>query len=108
MASAAEGGSNGVGMEPGDLSAEDAERFASEFKPSWELDEAPFAAGSAKATDDLHALTGNGVNADVAAALNGDTIHAPTTGLSGITGTVVMDRTTADNAMRVAQAKAQA
>ena len=95
MASAGEGSeSNGVKIEAGDLSTEDAERFASEFKPSWEFDEAPFTAlaatnGGATANEDLHALGAGGVNDEVAAALKAEMARAANR--APATSTLVMD-----------------
>src|SRR6185312_3784626 len=52
------------------LSAADFERFAAQIRPSWELDDAPFAATAAMDAIDLEALQrGGGANAEVAAAL---------------------------------------
>jgi hypothetical protein len=41
----------------GEISPEDAERFAASFRPSWELDDAPFAAGGGLAQEDLLSLS---------------------------------------------------
>jgi hypothetical protein len=50
------------GFEASGLSPEEAERFAAAFKPSWELDEAPFAEGGAALRNgDLDALEAGGV-----------------------------------------------
>src|SRR5512140_3802992 len=64
---------NGVGPHLGDLSPDDAERFAAAFKPMWELDDAPFAATPAdmSASEVRQLGTVNG-NADLMAAM-----HAP-------------------------------
>src|SRR4051794_14298698 len=54
------------------LSAADFERFAAKIKPIWELDDAPFAPTAGMNAVDLAALgAGGGVNAEVAATLNG-------------------------------------
>src|SRR5579864_8119415 len=98
MASPADGGSNGVGVEAGDLSSEDAERFASEFKPSWEFDEAPFTAGTAAGRandDDLHALAAGGVNDDVQGALKAEMARAANR--APATSTVVIERPSVPN-----------
>ncbi len=52
----------------GEVSAEDADSLAAQFRPAWELDEAPFAAGGDVAPEAIDALaqTANG-NAGVAA-----------------------------------------
>lgn len=50
------------------LSPEDCERLASMFRPSWELDDAPFAGPGSLSERDLHALQGGGIHADVRAA----------------------------------------
>ncbi|CAN5792144.1 hypothetical protein BH09MYX1_BH09MYX1_27120 [soil metagenome] len=56
-------------LQVGRLSPEDAERFASMFRPAWELDDAPFASGSKLSAADMDALGGGGgVNVDVQAA----------------------------------------
>jgi len=47
------------------LSIEDAERLAAAFKPSWELDDAPFAAGAPMDAAELELLSAGGVNSDV-------------------------------------------
>lgn len=41
----------------GEISPEDAERFAAAFRPSWELDDAPFTQGTALAKEDLLSLS---------------------------------------------------
>ncbi len=69
---------NGVGVEPGELSPEDAERFASAFRPMWEFDDAPFAAAPAKLSDsDILELSAGGINADVAVALTAPLVAKP-------------------------------
>src|SRR5262245_53105561 len=40
----------------GEISPEDAERFAAAFRPSWELDDAPFTQAATSAQDDLLSL----------------------------------------------------
>ena len=57
-----------AGFTPGRLSAEDADRLASMFRPSWDLDEAPFVGPGTLAEGELRALSGGGVRPDVRAA----------------------------------------
>lgn len=70
-------------MRRGSLSPDDAERFASLFKPVWELDDAPFAAASpaALAPAELPHLGQAGIAVDVQLAHNGSFAtgepHAP-------------------------------
>src|SRR5678815_425931 len=45
-------------LQLGKLSPEDAERLASTFRPIWDLDDAPFAQGSALSAADVDALAG--------------------------------------------------
>ncbi|HEY2365629.1 MAG TPA: hypothetical protein VGH87_04545, partial [Polyangiaceae bacterium] len=45
-------------LQLGKLSPEDAERLASSFRPIWDLDDAPFAQGSALSAADIDALAG--------------------------------------------------
>ena len=45
-------------LQLGKLSPEDAERLASTFRPIWDLDDAPFAQGSALSAADIDALAG--------------------------------------------------
>ena len=53
-------------LQIGKLSPEDAERLASSFRPIWELDDAPFAQGSALSTAEIDALSaGAGVASSV-------------------------------------------
>src|SRR4051794_14643722 len=59
-------------LQIGKLSPEDAERLASTFRPIWDLDDAPFAQGSALSAADIDALSGG---AGVAASVRG-TQHA--------------------------------
>src|SRR5580698_4970040 len=66
----------------GRLSPEEAERLASTFRPSWELDDAPFTGAGNLSEADLRALQGGGTHSDVRAvaqasahASNG--AHAP-------------------------------
>ena len=44
----------------GRLSADDAERFASMFRPAWELDDAPFASGTKLSANEMDDLAGSG------------------------------------------------
>jgi hypothetical protein len=62
----------------GRLSPEEAERLASTFRPSWELDDAPFTGPGALSEGDLRALQGGGTHADVRAAAQalGSSAHA--------------------------------
>jgi hypothetical protein len=55
------------GNNNGEVSAEDAESLAAQFRPAWELDEAPFAAGAPVAGSDVDALAQPG-GANVAPA----------------------------------------
>jgi len=57
-----------VSIVAGKLTPEEAERLAASFRPAWELDDAPFAQGSALSSADMAALEGGGVNAEVRAA----------------------------------------
>src|SRR5260370_25874312 len=60
------------------LRPEDFEQLAAAFRPSWELDEAPFTGPGALSPGDLRALQGGGTHADVRATAqltNGS--HAP-------------------------------
>jgi hypothetical protein len=65
----------------GQLSPEDADRFAAMFKPIWELDDAPFAQAKPGAIKDVQQLGRAGVHADVQLASNGTAAaagpHAP-------------------------------
>jgi hypothetical protein len=54
------------------LSPDEAERLASMFRPSWELDDAPFTGPGTLTDADLRALQGGGTHADVRAV-----VHAP-------------------------------
>ncbi len=67
---------NGAGPVPfGDVSPEDAEKFAASFTPMWELDDAPFAAGPANMNaGDVQRLGSVNGNRDLMAAM-----HAPIT-----------------------------
>lgn len=67
----------------GEVSAEDAESLAAQFRPAWELNEAPFAAGGDVSQDAVNALAGNGapaaaVPADFAAPAVPPAPKAPT------------------------------
>jgi hypothetical protein len=78
---------NHTGMSPAALAGsrltpEDAEKLAATFRPSWELDDAPFAGPAAFADAELPALRGGGTQADVRGAvqaLNGTHAPAPAT-----------------------------
>ncbi len=64
---------NGIGSPFGDLSPDDAERFAAAFRPMWELDDAPFAATPANMSQsEVRQLGSVGANADLMAGM-----HAP-------------------------------
>ncbi len=55
-------------LQVGRLSPEDADRFASMFRPAWELDDAPFASGTKLSAAEMDALAGGaGVNSEVTA-----------------------------------------
>jgi len=57
---------NAPKLEIGKLSAEEAERLASNFRPIWELDDAPFAQGGALSAADVDALAaGAGVTPSI-------------------------------------------
>src|SRR5262245_5321355 len=61
---------NGAGLEPGDLTPEEADRFAAAFRPMWELDDAPFVQAPPKfSPNEVRELSAGGVNGDVSAAL---------------------------------------
>jgi hypothetical protein len=90
------------------LSPEEAERLAATFRPSWELDEAPFTGPGSFSASEVHALQGGGTNADVRAvahATNGT--HAPATSAASaqqeVENSVIIDRTI--TAQDLAQAK---
>jgi len=53
------------------LSPEEADRLASMFRPSWELDDAPFTGAGTLSAADMQALQGGGVRADLRAAAAG-------------------------------------
>jgi hypothetical protein len=64
------------------LTPEDAERLAATFRPSWELDDAPFTGPAAFSDADLQAARSYGTQADVRGAvqaLNGTHAPAPAT-----------------------------
>jgi hypothetical protein len=82
-------GANASAFANARLTPEDAERLAATFRPSWELDDAPFTGPGALTEADLHALKGGGTQADVRGAvqaLNGT--HAP------VPATVLQDEPT--------------
>jgi hypothetical protein len=56
------------GLEGAPLTPDDLERLSSEFRPSWELDEAPFTGAGSLSPSDITALNGGGTHADVRAA----------------------------------------
>lgn len=64
----------------GRLSPEEAERLASTFRPSWELDDAPFTGAGTLSETDLRALQGGGTHSDVRAVAHssghGGSAHA--------------------------------
>ncbi|HEY3818074.1 MAG TPA: hypothetical protein VGL81_12935 [Polyangiaceae bacterium] len=95
----------------GRLSPEEAERLASTFRPSWELDDAPFTGPGTLSEADLRALQGGGTHADVrpapqsdghqkhAYASNGAHAAPPPTQSHEPENSVIIDRTiTADAA----------
>jgi len=56
---------NGARIEPGEISPDDLERFASTFRPMWELDDAPFAPTAATlSASEVRELSAGGVNGD--------------------------------------------
>ncbi len=55
----------------GELSLEDLERLATSFRPSWELDEAPFAGPASFSPSEIRSLQGSEAHAEVRA-----TVHA--------------------------------
>jgi hypothetical protein len=67
-----------AGFENAPLTPDDYERLATAFRPSWELDEAPFTGAGALSPTDIRALQGGGTHADVRAAALG--------GLGGVGG----------------------
>jgi hypothetical protein len=78
MANVGDGQKHGWGN--GALTPEDAERFAQMFRPSWELDDAPFAAASTDDTiadADMRHLERGGANAEVQATLAKGTLLMP-------------------------------
>lgn len=78
MANVGDGQKHGWGN--GALTPEDAERFAQMFRPSWELDDAPFAASSADDTiadTEMRSLEKGGTNAEVQATLAKGTLLMP-------------------------------
>jgi hypothetical protein len=68
-----------AGFEKAPLSSEDFERLATSFRPSWELDEAPFTGAGSLSAADVRSLQGGGtrpeIRASVQAAINGS--YAP-------------------------------
>ncbi len=77
------------------LTPEDAEKLAATFRPSWELDDAPFTGPGVLSDGDLQALRGGGTQADVRGAvhaLNGTHAPAPATVLQEEpTSSVILD-----------------
>src|SRR5580700_8785195 len=57
-----------AGFENAPLTPDDLERLATAFRPSWELDEAPFTGAGTMSAADVQALQGGGTHADVRAA----------------------------------------
>ncbi|MGD0525780.1 MAG: hypothetical protein ABSE49_11585 [Polyangiaceae bacterium] len=92
----------------GRLSPEEAERLAATFRPSWELDDAPFTGPGTMSEADATALQGGGVHADIRAvaqaghgvssyASNGAHPAPPPTQSHEPENSVIIDRTiTAD------------
>lgn len=66
-------------LESAPLTPDDFERLATAFRPSWELDEAPFSGAGSLSPSDIRALQGGGTHADVrATALTAaHATHAP-------------------------------
>ncbi len=61
-------------LQLGKLSPEDAERLASTFRPIWDLDDAPFAQGSALSAADIDALAGGaGVSPSIRGTMDAKT-----------------------------------
>ena len=94
------------------LSLDDAERLAATFRPSWELDDAPFTGSGDLSSSEVQALQGGGTHADVRAsqdhASNG--ACAPTAALAAaqeVEKSVIIDRGVAarDPALREAGPK---
>src|SRR5271166_642101 len=56
-----------VPFEKAPLTPDDFERLATAFRPSWELDEAPFTGAGTLSAGDVRALQGGGTHADVRA-----------------------------------------
>jgi hypothetical protein len=60
------------------LTPDDLEQLATAFRPSWELDEAPFTGAGTLSAADVQALQGGGTHADVRAAMpNAGSAFAP-------------------------------
>jgi len=57
-----------AGFENAPLTPDDLERLATAFRPSWELDEAPFTGAGSLSAADVQALQAGGTHADVRAA----------------------------------------
>src|SRR5580704_8653733 len=57
-----------AGFENAPLSSDDLERISAEFRPSWELDEAPFTGAGTMSAADVQALQAGGTHVDVRAA----------------------------------------
>jgi hypothetical protein len=77
------------------LSLDDAERLAATFRPSWELDDAPFTGAGSLSPSDLHALGGGGTHADVraVAAHGSNGTHAPAAPAAAeVENSVIIDR----------------
>jgi hypothetical protein len=83
----------------GRLSPEDADRLAAMFRPSWELDDAPFSGPGTLEPSEIRALQGGGVHAEVRAvaqsqsyATNGAHAPPPATTSGEPEDSVVIDR----------------
>ena len=103
----------------GRLSPEEAERLASTFRPSWELDDAPFTGPGALSEADRRALQGGGTHADVRAvaqsgghavahASNGAHAPPPPTQSHEPENSVIIDRSITADAPAAAAPKAVA
>lgn len=69
-----------AGFEKAPLTPDDFERLATAFRPSWELDDAPFTGAGTLSTADIRALQGGGTHADVRATAQqavANVSHAP-------------------------------
>ena len=93
------GGASAPAFASGRLTPEDAERLAATFRPSWEVDDTPFAGLGTPAGADFRALKSGATLADVRGAvhaLNGTHAPAPATVLQDEpTSSVIVDGTIA-------------